>query len=167
METSCTTRINNNYISFARACGAFGSVSRSHLVEARFEVQALALLVHGSKVAVQGSLVPLRPAPLPGGAAALEDVLQLLLARAATEDRLAQSELRDEASGGVVVTWRYNRGGEGDTTAAKWTIRSKDMSVTRKWKQLSKLAWVSHPLCSSRVFEEKETHTHTPEDRGC
>lgn len=73
----------------------------AHLVEARFEVQALGVLVHGSKVAVQGSLVPLRPAPLAGGAAALEDVLQLLLARAAAENRLAQSKLRDEAPGDV------------------------------------------------------------------
>ena len=78
-------------------------------------MQALALLVHGSQVAVQGSLVPLRPASLPGGAAALEDVLQLLLPRAPTEDRLAQGELRYEASRGI-VTWGSiiaEEGGEG------------------------------------------------------
>lgn len=115
------------------------SRGRPHLVEAGFEVQALALLVDRSKVAVQGSLVPLRPAPLAGGAAALEHVLQLLFARATTEDRLAQGELRDEASGGV-VTRSGNRGGG---------IQQRRNRPSGLRTQLSTGAWVSQPLRST------------------
>ena len=73
------------------------SIQHSYLVEARFEVQALAVLVHRPQVPVQGGLVPLGPTALARRAAALEDVLQLLFARAAAEDGLTQGELSSEA----------------------------------------------------------------------
>lgn len=47
----------------------------TYLVKAGFEVQALALLVHGPQVPVQGGFVPLRPPALAGRTTALEDVL--------------------------------------------------------------------------------------------
>lgn len=61
----------------------------TYLVEARLEMKALAVLVHGSQVPVQGSFVPFRPPTLPGRAAALEHVLQLLLAGTPAEDGLS------------------------------------------------------------------------------
>lgn len=60
-------------------------------------MQALAVLVHRPQVPVQGGLVPLGPTALARRAAALEDVLQLLFARAAAEDGLTQGELSSEA----------------------------------------------------------------------
>lgn len=75
------------------------SVQSAHLVEARLEVEALAVLVHRPQVPVKGSLVAVRPPTLSGRAAALENVLQLLLSRSAPEDRFTQGELRRKAPG--------------------------------------------------------------------
>lgn len=47
----------------------------SYLVEARFEVQAFALFVHGAQVPVQRGLIAVRPPALTRRATALEDVL--------------------------------------------------------------------------------------------
>lgn len=48
---------------------------------------------------VKRGLVALRPPTLTGRATTLEYVLELLLARAATEDRFTQGKLRSEAPG--------------------------------------------------------------------
>lgn len=73
-------------------------------------MEALALLVHGPQVPVQGGFIPLRPPALTRRAAALENVLQLLLARAAAEDGFTQGELRREAPEECRIGWGQHRG---------------------------------------------------------
>lgn len=113
-EKPCTRRTTGH------ACTtAYGRVQKSfHLVEARLEVKALALLVHGPQVPVQRGLVPLGPTALTRRTAALEYVLKLLLARAAAEDGFTQRELSSEAPVKCRTGRRQDRGGTRGVTRA-------------------------------------------------
>lgn len=74
-----------------------GDLTLPYLVEAGFEVKALAVRAQGPQVPVQGGFVPLRPPALAWRTTALEDVLQLLLARTTAEYGFTQGKLRSEA----------------------------------------------------------------------
>lgn len=73
-------------------------------------MEALAVLIDGAEVPVQGGLVALRPSPLSGGTATLEHVLELLCTGTPAEDGLAQGELRRQTPGSIqaeaVTIWR-------------------------------------------------------------